>query len=412
MIVLYASAATVAALSGEPRLQRAGASGCATPPRCGGTTVEAVRASLAAVPGFAGFRDLPEVRAPGEWPGQGGHRAVCRVPQRDHAAGAALGARPDLQHDDDARRRADGRDRDHARARRPPAAGRARLRPDGPAARRARRSRRVSRSASCSRTSLQATSARCSGRSTSASASTRTSWWSARSSSACSAPPLAALPAIRRGVPHRPARGARVHAARRSAARTPATGLLRRVALPAADDADRPARRRAAQAPQPRDGVHRRARRRQPAGGARRCRRRRPRRPRTSWGDHLEDVRICDRRQRCSTRAPSGDPHDARRRRGTSRRSSTTSSSTARTPSSGACVRRPLFRYRSPPGAGSRRTRSSTRARRGDRAQHRRRRRHRRRRPRRCRRRPAPPRFRVVGIATTSRRTAPRCSSR
>ena len=85
-----------------------------------------------------------------------------------------------------------------------------------------------------------ATSARRSGRSTSASASTRRCC-SRASSSACSAPPLAALPAIRRGVAHRPARGARVDrlGGRRTGRR--ATGSCA-APLPAAHDADRAAR--------------------------------------------------------------------------------------------------------------------------------------------------------------------------
>jgi putative ABC transport system permease protein len=67
-VVLYATAETVAGLSGERgygelafRLQNTSA---AT------RTLEAVRASLAAMPGFTGFAGLPEIRAPGEWPGK------------------------------------------------------------------------------------------------------------------------------------------------------------------------------------------------------------------------------------------------------------------------------------------------------------------------------------------------------
>ena len=91
------------------------------------------------------------------------------------------------------------RDRDHARHRRPPPSGRARLRADGVAARCARRRSSGSGSGSSSRACSQATSARCSGRSMSASASIRRCS-SRASSSASSAPPLAALPAIRRAL--------------------------------------------------------------------------------------------------------------------------------------------------------------------------------------------------------------------
>ena len=78
------------------------------------------------------------------------------------------------------------------------------------------------------------------------------------------APPLAALPAIRRGVrvDLREALESTGSAVGGQDARRPAPAPR---GLPAADDADRAARRRAAQAAQPRDGADRRARRRQPA---------------------------------------------------------------------------------------------------------------------------------------------------
>jgi putative ABC transport system permease protein len=68
VVVLYATAETVAALSGERgygelafRLQDTSAAG---------STLQVVRESLAAMPGFTGFSGLPEVRAPGDWPGK------------------------------------------------------------------------------------------------------------------------------------------------------------------------------------------------------------------------------------------------------------------------------------------------------------------------------------------------------
>lgn len=70
VVVLYATAETVAALSGEPgygelafRLRDTSAASAAR-------TIEAVQASLAGMPGFTGFSGLPEVRAPGDWPGK------------------------------------------------------------------------------------------------------------------------------------------------------------------------------------------------------------------------------------------------------------------------------------------------------------------------------------------------------
>jgi putative ABC transport system permease protein len=70
VIVLYATAATVAALSGEPgngelalRLEDPSTAAAVE-------TAEAVGRRLATVPGFAGFSNLPQVRAPGDWPGK------------------------------------------------------------------------------------------------------------------------------------------------------------------------------------------------------------------------------------------------------------------------------------------------------------------------------------------------------
>ena len=70
VVVLYATAETVAALSGEPgygelafRLRDTSAASVSS-------TVAAVRASLAGMPGFTGFAGLPDVRAPGDWPGK------------------------------------------------------------------------------------------------------------------------------------------------------------------------------------------------------------------------------------------------------------------------------------------------------------------------------------------------------
>jgi putative ABC transport system permease protein len=70
IIVVYAPTATVAALGGQEgygelslRLQDAS-------PRAAQETAEVVRRFLSAVPGFAGFANLPAVRAPGDWPGK------------------------------------------------------------------------------------------------------------------------------------------------------------------------------------------------------------------------------------------------------------------------------------------------------------------------------------------------------
>ncbi|MGD9796979.1 MAG: FtsX-like permease family protein [Acidimicrobiia bacterium] len=70
LIVFYADAETVAELSGQAgytelalRLDDPG-------PDAARETIEDVRAALASVPGFEGFTYLPDIRAPGDWPGR------------------------------------------------------------------------------------------------------------------------------------------------------------------------------------------------------------------------------------------------------------------------------------------------------------------------------------------------------
>ena len=124
VIVLYAPAATVEALSGRARATARWRCGCDDPsPRRPRATVAARCATTSApCPGFAGFWDLPDVRAPGDWPGKAETEKFAELLERDHDAGAALRGGLDLEHDDHARRRADARDRDHARRSAPAAA--------------------------------------------------------------------------------------------------------------------------------------------------------------------------------------------------------------------------------------------------------------------------------------------------
>lgn len=70
VVVLYATAATVAKLSGEAGYDRLAIRMHDSAPAAAAETVEAVRGYLAAAPGFAGFANLPELRAPGDWPGK------------------------------------------------------------------------------------------------------------------------------------------------------------------------------------------------------------------------------------------------------------------------------------------------------------------------------------------------------
>ena len=71
VIVLYADAATVAALSGEAGYNRLALRLDDPTAAAAAKTVESVREHLHSVPGFTGFANLPQVRAPGDWPGKG-----------------------------------------------------------------------------------------------------------------------------------------------------------------------------------------------------------------------------------------------------------------------------------------------------------------------------------------------------
>jgi putative ABC transport system permease protein len=70
VIVLYAPATTVAKLSGEEGYRELALRLDDPSPSAAEETVGAVHRYLTTLPGFAGFSDLPEVRAPGDWPGK------------------------------------------------------------------------------------------------------------------------------------------------------------------------------------------------------------------------------------------------------------------------------------------------------------------------------------------------------
>lgn len=70
VVVLYAPAATVSALSGERGYDRLAFRLRDTDAAAARSTVAAVRRYLESVPGFRGFADLPARRAPGDWPGK------------------------------------------------------------------------------------------------------------------------------------------------------------------------------------------------------------------------------------------------------------------------------------------------------------------------------------------------------
>lgn len=68
VIVLYGTMGTVAALGGDPGFGALAFLLDDPSPEAAGETVEAIRRQLDTVPGFTGFRNLPTVRAPGDWP--------------------------------------------------------------------------------------------------------------------------------------------------------------------------------------------------------------------------------------------------------------------------------------------------------------------------------------------------------
>jgi putative ABC transport system permease protein len=70
VIVLYASPATVASLSRTLGYDELFFQLADTRPAAVNATIAAIRHTLAAVPGFTGFSDLPQVRAAGDWPGK------------------------------------------------------------------------------------------------------------------------------------------------------------------------------------------------------------------------------------------------------------------------------------------------------------------------------------------------------
>jgi putative ABC transport system permease protein len=70
VVVLYATAATVSRLTGEPVWDRLAFRLDDPTPAAAAATAESVRSALDAVPGFTGLSHLPGVRAPGDWPGK------------------------------------------------------------------------------------------------------------------------------------------------------------------------------------------------------------------------------------------------------------------------------------------------------------------------------------------------------
>ena len=256
-------------------------------------TVAAVRDHLRATTAFTAFDDLPEIRKPGSYPGKDVFEQLASIMNVFTLLALLSALVLIVEHDDDADRRAAARDRDDEGDRRHPPRRSARIylrtalllgaagSVIGVGARpRWSRTSLVRFFASASSASRPASRCRC-----------RSS--SRASSSGSSAPPLAALPAIRRAV----ADAAR-EALEESGSAVGGQAALDRAAaaalVPAAHGADRPAQRQPPQAAQPRDGRADRARRRDAARAARADRQRRQdhaRRLDTSALRHLDPAR-------------------------------------------------------------------------------------------------------------------------
>jgi putative ABC transport system permease protein len=78
VVVLYASSATVASLSWVSGYDALFFTLADTRAAAVSATVATIRGQLAAVPGFAGFSDLPQVRAAGDWPGKSSFQSFSK----------------------------------------------------------------------------------------------------------------------------------------------------------------------------------------------------------------------------------------------------------------------------------------------------------------------------------------------
>ena len=79
VVVLYATAQTVAALSGTPGYTQLAFRLHDPSTAAARQTVTTIRQYLQTVPGFTGFSDLPEIRSPGDWPGKSAFNNITGV---------------------------------------------------------------------------------------------------------------------------------------------------------------------------------------------------------------------------------------------------------------------------------------------------------------------------------------------
>ena len=78
VIVLYATPATVASLSRTPGYDQLFFTLADTHPAAVTATIAAIRHTLATVPGYTGLSDLPQVRAAGDWPGKSSFQSASK----------------------------------------------------------------------------------------------------------------------------------------------------------------------------------------------------------------------------------------------------------------------------------------------------------------------------------------------
>jgi putative ABC transport system permease protein len=78
-VTLYATARTVAALSGTAGYTRLAFRLRNPSATAAHQTVATIRQYLQTVPGFTGFSDLPEIRAPGDWPGKSSFSNITSI---------------------------------------------------------------------------------------------------------------------------------------------------------------------------------------------------------------------------------------------------------------------------------------------------------------------------------------------
>ncbi len=304
VVVLYSTPALLARLGAEPGYSSLEFRLADTSKAAADRTVAAARRYLAANTAFTGFSDLPELRKAGSYPGKDLFDQLASIMNVFTVLALLAGAGADREHDDDADRRAAARDRDDEGDRRHPPPDPPRLPAHRAAARRRRLGDRRRRSASLVANAV----VRFFGSSFFAiSPGFEVSVPVVVASIVVGlvAPPLAALPAIRRGS-RIPVREGLEEVPALQGGQAALDRALRRLSLPAADGADRRPQRHPPRAAQRDHRRADRARRRHAAGGARADQQRHRRRRTPSGTRRAGTSSSTPSSARSSTRAPTG----------------------------------------------------------------------------------------------------------